>query len=210
MKLYQFRYSPYAAKVRKCLELKRLAYEIVEVPYLDRRELVALTGGYAHVPVLVAGGEVLCDSARITAWLDEKHAPSLRKDGAAVVFEQWADAILEDQAFRLAAPAMELQIAELNGGREDARAMYRLVKERKFGVGCIDAWRKDERGFASRVSALLAPLRAEPFLLGEEATLADAAVWGNLHMIECVTPGRAVELAPHLAEWYRRLDELPR
>jgi glutathione S-transferase len=211
MKLYQFRYSPYAAKVRKCLELKRLAYQIVEVPYLDRRELVALTGGYAHVPVLAAGDQVVFDSARITAWLDEKHAPSLRPEGgAAVVFEQWADSVLEDQAFRLAAPVMELQIAEQNGGREDARAMYRLVKERKFGTGCLDAWRADERGLASRVSALLAPLRARPFLLGEEATLADAAVWGNLHMIECVSPGRAAHLAPHLAEWYQRLDGLTR
>src|SRR4051812_41867507 len=99
MKLFQFAYSPYAAKVRKCLELKHLAYEIVEVPYLDRRELMAVTGGSVHVPVLVDGRTVVTDSPRITAWLDEHHAPSLRPGalaGPAVVFEQWADQVLED------------------------------------------------------------------------------------------------------------------
>jgi glutathione S-transferase len=37
MRLFQFSYSPFAAKVRACLELKGVAFEPVEVPYLDRR-----------------------------------------------------------------------------------------------------------------------------------------------------------------------------
>src|SRR5512139_2621440 len=125
MKLYQFAYSPYAAKVRKYLELTRKTFEVVEVPYMDRQEVAKLSGQIV-LPVLVDGATVVADSARITAYLD-----GAERDATAVVYEQWADAILEDVAFRLASPAVEKKLAELNGGREDARAMYRFVKERK-------------------------------------------------------------------------------
>jgi glutathione S-transferase len=214
MRVYQFAYSPFAAKVRKCLELKHLTYQVVEVPYLDRRELLAVSGGWAHVPVLVDGHTVVTDSPRITAYLDERYEPSLRPGtlvGAATVYEQWADQVLEDVAFRLAAPHVEERMAALNGGREDARAMYRLVKERKFGPGCIDAWRAAGAELGARLAALLHPLggtlAVQPFLLGERPTLADAAVWGNLYMVESVLPGRVASIGPALGEWYRRVGD---
>jgi glutathione S-transferase len=208
MRLYQFAYSPFAAKVRKCLELKQIAFETVEVPYLDRRALLAATGGsWAHVPVLVDGDRVITDSPRITAYLDARYAPSLRPSPAATVYEQWADQILEDVAFRLAAPQVEARMAELNGGRDDARAMYRIVKERKFGAGCIERWHADEGALQASLRALTAPLAeglaAAPFLLGERPTLADAAVWGNLYMVESVRPGEVARLG--LADWYARV-----
>ena len=66
MKLYRFRYSPYARKVQMVLDLLGKPYELVEVPYLERDELARLTGGYIHVPVLVDDdGRVVCDSRRI-------------------------------------------------------------------------------------------------------------------------------------------------
>ena len=213
MKLFQFAYSPYAAKVRKCLECKGIAAELVEVPYLDRRELVRLTGGIIMVPVLADGDTVVCDSARITEYLDQRYAPSLRPPAlaaAATAFEGWADNVLEDVAFRLASPGCEKRIAALNGGRDDARAMYRFVKERKFGAGCIDAWDKGAPELRARLAALVAPLvrtlEAQPFLLGARPTLADAAVYGNLYMLEWATPGVIAEHIPALAGWYARSE----
>src|SRR6266567_188195 len=94
MRLFQFAYSPFVAKVRKCLELKELEYEAVDVPYLDRRDLIALTGGYGYVPVLEDGGRVVTDSSRITAYLDERYPPSLRAGPLGpltVIVEQWAE-----------------------------------------------------------------------------------------------------------------------
>ena len=203
MKLYQFAYSPYAAKVRKYLELKRRTYDLVEVPYMERNEVAQLSGQIV-LPVLVDGATVVADSARITAYLD---GPT--RDASAVVYEQWADAVFEDVAFRLASPAVEGKIAELNGGREDARAMYRFIKERKFGTGCIDAWAAQSRELVAKLRALLAPLaqklQAQPFLLGETPTLADAAVWGNLHMLEWAMPGWVARAVPEVSEWYRRV-----
>ena len=210
MKLYQFAYSPFAAKCRKCLEWKRLEFEAVEVPYLDRRELVRVSGG-VHVPVLADGNLVVVGSDRITAYLDESYRPSLRPGhlcGPATVLEQWADGPLEDVAFRLAAPRVEARMAELNGGRDDARAMYRVIKERKFGAGCLDAWRAAEDELHARLRALLQPLavtlQSTPWLLGDAPTVGDAAVWGNLYMIESVWPGFARGLDAPLSEWYAR------
>jgi glutathione S-transferase len=210
MRLHGFSYSPFVAKVRKCLELKGLAFEMVEVPYLDRRELVALTGGSVHVPVLEDGGHVVTDSARITAYLDERYLPSLRTDPLAVVLEGWSDGVLEDVAFRLATPGLEARFAELNGGREDARALFRVMKERKFGAGCVEAWRKESEALSARVAELLAPLArslsARPFLLGAAPSLADAAVYGQLHMLECGAPGWVAARVPALSGWWMRIS----
>src|SRR4051794_12754069 len=101
MKLYQFAFSAYATKVRKCLQLKGLAFEQIEVPYLDRRALLAVTGGTISVPVLEDGGEVVADSPRITAYLDRRYPRSLREDPLAEILESWSDNVLEDTAFRL-------------------------------------------------------------------------------------------------------------
>jgi glutathione S-transferase len=46
MKLYRFRYSPYARKVQAVLDLMGAKYDTIEVPYSDRDELARLTGGY--------------------------------------------------------------------------------------------------------------------------------------------------------------------
>jgi glutathione S-transferase len=210
MRLYQFAYSPYAAKVRRCLEMKGLRYEIAEVPYLDRRELVAASGG-VMIPVLADGGTVIADSARITAWLDERHAPSLRPGalvGAATALEAWADNVFEDVAFRLAAPDLEPRVAA-DAGRPDAGAMFRVVKERRYGAGCLDAWRAAAKDFESRLSQLLGPwietLARQPFLLGERPTVADAALWGQLYMIDYAKPGRVAATWPAIVPWYERV-----
>lgn len=203
MKLYQFAYSPYAAKVRKYLELQRRPFEIVEVPYMERHEVAKLSGQIV-LPVLVDGATVIADSPRITAYLD-----GASRDATAVVYEQWADAILEDVAFRIASPAVEPKLVELNHGREDARAMYRFIKERKFGAGCIDAWAAASRDLTAKLRGLLAPLAqtlaTRPFLLGDKPTLADAAVWGNLYMLEWAMPGWVAREVPEVSDWYRRV-----
>lgn len=214
MRLFQFWYSPYVAKVRKCLELKGLTFEPVEVPYLDRRELVAFTGGYAHVPVLDDGGEVVTDSARIVAYLDERYPPSLRADPLAVVVEQWAEGPLEEAAFRVAAPGMEDRFAALQGGREDARAVWVLMKERRYGAGALAAWRRYRAEHVRAVQALLEPVAwaaaRRAFFLGDAPTLADAAVYGQLFMLDVALPGFVAEHLPALAAYYRRVHEAKR
>lgn len=211
MRLLQFPYSPFAAKVRICLGAKQLDCELVDVPYLDRRELVALTGK-VMIPVLVDGDRVIEDSPRITAYLDERYGPSLRAGplgSLTVTLEQWADQTLEDSTFRLACPGLVSLIGTWDPGRElEAKAMFSLVKERRYGTGCIAEWKRDEARYTAKVIELLAPLsravEQRPFMLGDSLSLADAAVAGQLVMVEAALPGWLAKHVPGLTSWFAR------
>jgi glutathione S-transferase len=188
MKLYRFRHSPYARKIEKLAQLLGLAPTVVDVPYCDRAELVAVTGGYLHVPVLVDDdGTVVVESRRIAERLLGRPGGAALVpspwDGPIWAYCDWVDGPLEDVLFRLASPAVRDAWA-----RPEERAMYTLIKERKFGAGCVDAWARGRAELIERGRALLAPtartLAAQPFLFGARPTLADAALYGQFAMLE--------------------------
>jgi len=187
MKLFGFAHSPYVHKIRVALELLGKKYEYVDVPFLERRELAELTGGYIHVPVLVDDdGSVVTDSRRIAERLvgqagGARLVPS-PWEGPIWAYCDWVDGPLEDVLFRLASPAVRDAWK-----RPDERAFYTLIKERKFGAGCVDAWAAQREDLIARGKALLAPtvrtLSAQPFLFGDRPSLADAALYGQFAMM---------------------------
>jgi glutathione S-transferase len=87
-----------------------------------------------------------------------------------------------------------------------------LIKERKFGAGCVDAWERDTEQLLARGQELLQPtvrtLSAQPFLFGAQPTLADAALHGLFAMLEAGDPGLLRRFDPQLLAWIRRVDEL--
>lgn len=207
MRLFQFKYSPYAAKVRIAAAIKKLKLELVEVPYVQRAELVKVSGGVG-IPVLEDGAQVVTDSPRIVAYLDTKAGPALRADPLAMVLEQWADSTLEDACFRLACPRLEDLIGESQG--EAARLMFRLVKERKYGAGIVSQWRADEAKWLAETRALLSPLaeavQSRDWLLPSGLSVADLALAGQVHMLEWAMPGFLEREVPSLVAWARRLE----
>jgi glutathione S-transferase len=211
MKLYRFRYSPYARKVQKLLDLLRQPYELVEVSYGDRNELAALTGGYIYVPVLLTdAGKVLCESRVICEELLSYPAPSALVpspfEGAIWAYHDFVDGPLEDVLFRIRTPAVR-----------DAwptpfeRALYVFVKERKFGAGCVDDWLAQRPALLTKARHLLAPtlstLAKNPFLFGPTPTLADAALYGLCVMLEEGAPELLPQVSPVLVDFARRLEE---
>jgi glutathione S-transferase len=88
--------------------------------------------------------------------------------------------------------------------------LYVLIKERKFGAGCIDAWERDRSALIQRARVLLAPtlqtLAAQRFLFGEHPTLADAALYGQCAMIEAGSASLLEEVAPELLGYARRVE----
>lgn len=212
MKLFRFRYSPYARKVQMLLDLAGVAYEAIEVPYTRRDEMAALTGGYVQVPVLLDDdGRVIVESRNICEHLLEKR-PSVAArlvpppfEGPVWAYADFVDGPLEDILFRLASPFVR-----------DAwptaweRGLYVFVKERKFGAGCVDAWEKDRNGLLARARRLLTATRStlarQPFLFGESPTLADAALYGVLAMIEEARREFLAELDPAWPAYMRRLE----
>lgn len=210
MKLYRFRYSPYARKVQMLLELLGRPHEVVDVPYSDRGELARLTGGYIYVPVLVDdAGAVTVESRRITALLLEGEAGRALVpaplEGPIWAYADFCDGPLEDVLFRVASPGVR-QAWEDPG----AKALYTLIKERKFGAGCVDAWQAARPALLDKARELLAPtvrtLARVPFLFGERPTLADAALYGNLAMVEEAEPALPRELGPSFEPYMRRVE----
>ena len=210
MKLYRFRYSPYARKVQMLLDLMGQAYDTVEVPYSDRNEIANVTGGYIYVPVLVMDdGAVVTESRTICERLvamprGARLVPSPLQ-GPIWGYHDFVDGALEDVMFRIASPAV--RDAWPTPGD---RALYVLVKERKFGAGCVDAWQKDQPGLIARARHLLAPtlstLASQPFLFGSAPTLADAALYGTCKMIDEADPHLLARVAEPLVAFARRLE----
>jgi glutathione S-transferase len=92
------------------------------------------------------------------------------------------------------------------------RALYTLIKERKFGTGCVDTWARDRPQLVARAAELLAPsgrtLAAQPFLFGARPTLADAALYGLFAHLQAADPELPAAFAPELTAFVRRMDEL--
>jgi glutathione S-transferase len=214
MKLYRLDYSPYARKAQMVLDLLGRRYECVDVRYGDRRELAATTGGYVQVPVLVDDdGTVTVDSRAICERLlagdaGRRLVPS-PWEGPIWAYADWCDGALEDVLFRLASPATRRRFTD-----PWERALYGFVKERKFGTGCVDAWERARGELVARATALLAPSRrtlaARPFLFGDGATLADAALYGELAMLDAVEPELPSALGREFPEYLRRMEAAAR
>lgn len=208
MKLYRFRYSPYARKVQTLLELLALPHEVVDVNYGERNELAELTGGYVYVPVLVDAGRVLIESRDIcehllsregAAWL----VPSPH-EGPIWAYADFVDGPIEDVLFRVGSPDTREQWATASD-----RALYVMNKERKFGAGCIDQWLRDRERLIARAVKLLEPsfstLSKQRFLFGDAPTLADAALHGQSLMLEAANPELVARVSPALADHAQRM-----
>src|SRR5271170_4587905 len=139
MKLYRFNYSNYCRKVEMALDLLGRNHELIEVAYGERSELLKVSGALS-VPVLVEDdGTVIADSRRICAHLasgpgGERLVPPALA-GLVWAYADFCDGALEDILFRLAAPGIRRRFTSAAD-----RALFTLIKERRYGAGCLDAW----------------------------------------------------------------------
>lgn len=210
MKLYRFRYSPYARKVEMLLGLMGVAHEVIEVPYGDRNALAKLTGGYIYVPVLEdSDGSVHVESRAICARLlerpDGKRFVPTPLEGPIWAYNDFVDGPLEDVLFRISSPGVRDQWET-----PFERALYVLVKERKFGAGCVSDWERDRPRLVREGQKLIAPtlrtLEKVPFVFGDSPTFADAALYGQCAMLEASGEGLLAQIDPALVTFARRLE----
>ena len=212
MRLHRFAYSGYSRFVQATIELAHASCAVVDVPFGDRDELARLTNGYILVPVVeLDDGTVVTDSRRIVETLvrdDARFAPLAPAADAAAIwaYVDWAGGQLEDVAFRIASPGIQYRFP-----RPWERALFVFIKERKFGPGCVDAWYRDADNLMARMHELLAPtvasLKSRPFVLGDAPTIADAALYGQIVMMEFGKPDRVATLAPEILAWRMRLED---
>jgi glutathione S-transferase len=156
---------------------------------------------------------VLTESRRICEHLvarpEARHLvpPGLR--AAIWAFHDFLDGPVEDVLFRLASPAVRDK-----WGTAWERALYTLIKERKFGAGCVDAWAAGRADLLARGRAVLEPTRQtlaeQPFVFGDAITLADASLYGQWAMLEAESPELLDQISPVFVAHARHVEQARR
>jgi glutathione S-transferase len=207
--LHQYDASPFSEKVRKVFAMKRLAWRAVEQPQImPKPDLVPLTGGYRRIPVLQIGADVYCDTQLIVRVLERLHpSPTIYPGGTEATchaWSLWADrflfmgvvAVVFAEIGHLVPPAFIEDRSKMMPGRDFGELPRQAPHARE------------------QVRALIATLETgladgRPWLLGREASLADAAVYHPLWFLR-VAPeaSQATAEFPKVRAWLERIEGL--
>jgi glutathione S-transferase len=220
--LYQFATSPFCAKVRKILDFKGIDYQVVEVDYVERKELIAASG-QIMVPALrleglqgegagSGGTETVVDSDRIAMRLEAlRPEPAIlpaRSRGLHLALARYIDREVEEALFAAAVPDEEDYFARQGA---DRLALFRLIRDRKYGADFCARMRREHAAKMVRVREVLEPFESAlehgAFLLGAPG-LADFALYGQLHLLAL---SGALKIPPELArlrDFYDRVDRI--
>ncbi|MGH7841427.1 MAG: glutathione S-transferase family protein [Candidatus Binataceae bacterium] len=212
LRLYQFADSPFCAKVSKILDYKGVEYDLVEVDYLDRAELLEASGQLMAPALTLASGETLVNSDRIAARLEAEYPePTIFPAdwrGIHLALARYFDTELEDALFRAAMPAA---LAYRRRQGRSYEALWRLVRERKYGAGFCDQMVREHPQNQERAATMLAPLDASlggrAFLLGRIG-YADFALYGQLCNLALSGELELPAPLPNLSAFYERMDQI--
>jgi glutathione S-transferase len=211
-KLYQFVGSPFCAKARKLLAFKGVEFEVVEVDYLERKELV-LASGQVTVPALTfESGETIVDSARIAMRLEELFPePTIFPAGwrgVHIALANYIDNHLEDEIFGV---ALADELAHYTKQGADRAALWRFIRERKFGAGFVDRTIANRDANWERARSALAPFEDQlskfPFLTGRIG-LADFALYGQLFYFAFTGENKIPADLKNLRAFFDRVDRI--
>lgn len=204
--LYGLDLSHYVIKTKKILEYKGIPFEYEYAPYHDRQDLIRVSG-QDYVPYLLWEDEGVAWD-KIPDFLEtKKPAPTIYPNGSrnlARMLENYAHDVIEEMGWRVCAP--------------DARKTFKDPREawvfeelqvRKRGDMDEMATQKPKhlKGFIGAMQATEARLGDAPFILGNEPSLADFAMYGALHVFPYTGNELPREL-PHVRKWFSTVAAL--
>jgi glutathione S-transferase len=211
-KLYQFLGSPFCAKARKLLAFKGVEFEVVEVDYLERKELLIASRQIMVPAVTLDSGETIVDSARIAMRLEELYPeptffpPGWR--GMHLLLADYIDNHLEERVYPV---ALADELAYYASQGLDRAALWRLIRERKYGAGFVDRVIADHAANWECARAALAPfeeqLAGAPFLTGRIG-LADFALYGQLFYLAFTGELKIPADMKNLRAFFGRVDRI--
>ena len=216
LELIQFPWSPYCLVQRRTLEYSGAPHRITNIPPSDRSLVWRLTRQrYYQVPVLKDGRQVLFEtddnSQVIAKYIDSKLKLELfpaQWDGLQRILWRYIDNEVEGQAFRL----NDAYFREFVPASEQLN--YLRFKERKFGRGCIDEWRANQKHLLATLTTLLVPfeqiLARRPYLLDDQPRFVDFNLWGMLSNFLYSGHYRLPANHPKIKSWHGRLSKLAR
>jgi glutathione S-transferase len=211
-RLFQFYPSPLCAKIRKILEFKGLAYDVVEVDYADRAELLAASG-QIKVPALeLSGDEMLIDSAWIVTrleslWPEPTVLPPATR-GLHLALTRYFEGSVGEVLMRTAIPDL-LDYYRRRGDRQ--LAFFTLVYDSRYGQGFCERMSAEQENNLQQAAEVLAPLddalNEKAFLLGRLG-LADFALYGQLWHLAFTGDNKIPANLGSLREFFDRIDRL--
>ena len=204
--LHHYDTSPFSEKVKKILAFKDVPWHAVEQPVImPKPQLLPLTGGYRRIPVLQIGADIYCDTQLIVRVIERRcPEPSVYPPGAegtCHVWNLWADRMLFWTT-------TSILFAQLGGSvpQEFIDDRSRMMPGRNFeDIPKLAPHAKEQcRALAQLLEAQLAG--GQPFVLGGQFSLADAAAYHPVWFLRSV-PGAAAVLDefPALLAWADRI-----
>lgn len=212
--LHQFAASPFSEKMRRVLGFKGLAYKSVSVPaIMPKPDVVALTGGYRRTPFLQIGADVYCDTALICKVLEAlQPTPTLYPShhlGLIEAFAQWADSTL------FWAAVTHNRGPHGAGGQFPSsmqNASAAIFEDRKAMGFDLDWFQPGDAtpAYKTYLARLSDMLKAQTFLFGEQACIADFCAYHPLWMLHVRSSDAAnlLQSYPLVRAWVLRMKDL--
>ena len=209
IELLQFPFSPFCLPTRRILEFSGVKFKIINVPTQERSLVWKITRGqYYGVPVIRDGKQVIFDDTDheqiIAKHLDKKLGLGLfpaAREGEQSILWRYIESEIEGAAFRL----NDVYFRENVPAAEQLQ--YLRFKERKFGRGCIEQWRQDQKVWLCKLETALVPfeqmLAHREFLLDERPLFVDFDLFGMLENFLSSGHYQLPKSQPNLRDWHR-------
>ncbi len=214
IELFQFPWSPFCIVQRRILEYAGVRFKIVNVPNTERSLVWKLTKQrYYGVPIIRDGRSVLFevseDSQVIAKYLDEKLELGLfpwELEGVQSLIWRNIENDIEGCCFKLNDIFWKKQVPKAE------QLAFIRHKERKFGRGCLDQWRAQQKQLLALLEERLVPyeemLIHKPFLLDNHPRFVDFDLFGMLANFLYSGRYRLPVAHTRIKKWYQRMSRL--
>ena len=214
IELIQFPWSPFCIVQRRILEFSGAPFKITNIPSTDRALVWRLTKQrYYDVPIIRDGQSVIFevsdDSQVIAKYLDSKLQLGLFPrdlEGVQSILWRYIENEVEGPCFRL----NDIHWRKIVPLAD--QLPFLRHKERKFGRGCFDRWRAQQKELLAQLEQRLLPceemLLHQPFLLGQQPRFVDFDLYGMLGNFLYSGHYRLPAAHTCLGQWHRRVTRL--
>jgi glutathione S-transferase len=216
IELFQFPWSPYCLVQKRILDFSGAPYKLTNVSSVDRSLVWKITRErYYQVPVLRDGKNVLFetdDNSQVLAkYADERLQLGLFPhdfDGIQDLLWRYIDNDVEGLTFKLNDAYFTEFVPKAD------QLGYRRHKERKFGRGCLEQWREEEKSLRMELEQRLMPfeqmLAQREFLLDREPRFVDFDLWGMLANLTFTGHHEVPRAHTQLRRWFKQVTNLKR
>jgi glutathione S-transferase len=215
IELIQFPWSPFCLVQRRILEFSGAPFKITNLKLTGDRSLIwKLTKErYYGVPIIRDGRtvvfEVAEDSQVIAKYIDEKMELGLFQAelrGVQDLIWRYIENDIEGVGFKLNDIYFKEFVAKAD------QVSFIRHKERKFGAGCLDQWRVQQKTLLKKLEANLVPfeqmLLHRPFLLGERPHFVDFDLFGMLENFLYTGHYKLPARHKQIQQWHQRMKSV--